>query len=207
MALSFQYPGPGRTGSSRNCDGQRDPTVTPRWAKGPHSDTTSVSSSTGGGIRRTCQDGLQKEGNKKITAIQRQESLTKCCPRASMCAPREKEGPGNQGQLWCPARNSETEPVGQGTEECAARSESNTDPALRTPRRHWMEHCIYGWRLLPQQNNDSQRKAGVGGRWRNFHWIFQPSPRLSVDHGKSRGKKNLQRSADSRYRDMTGFKG
>lgn len=107
-----------------------------RWAKGPHSDATSVSSSTGGGIRRTCQDGLQKEGNKKITAIQRQESLTKCCPRASMCAPREKEGPGNQGQLWCPARNSETEPVGQGTEECAARSESNTDPALRTPRRH-----------------------------------------------------------------------
>lgn len=33
VALSFQYSGSGRTGSSRNCDGQRDPTVTPcPWA-------------------------------------------------------------------------------------------------------------------------------------------------------------------------------
>lgn len=100
MALSFQYPGQGRTESSRKL----------WWAKEPNSDTRSVSSSRRDRIRRTWQDGLLKEGNKKNPNDPKAGELNQVLPKS-----REEESPGNQGQLWLPAR---TEPVGQKTEEC-----------------------------------------------------------------------------------------
>lgn len=109
-----------------------------------------------------------------------------------MCIPKERGGTRHQGQLWCPARNSLW---GRGQRNVLqGQRAAQAHPALRTPRRHWMQDCIYGWRLL-QQNNYSQRKAGVVGRSSNFHWIFHSSPKLSVGCGKKQ-EKNLQRSAD-----------
>lgn len=107
MALSFQYPGQGRAGSSRE--------GTPQCHHVPEQQQRTRGKED---LARWIAKGGKQNQNKtkQITGIQR-----------NTCAfPRKGEGPGSQRQLWCPARNSQSQPVGQETQECAARSESST---------------------------------------------------------------------------------
>lgn len=62
-----------------------------------------------------------------IARDEKQKASSGTAQEQGSAYPRKKEGPGNQRRMQCPVRNSKTEPLGQDTEECASRSESNRD--------------------------------------------------------------------------------
>lgn len=114
---------------------ERDLTVPPHpWA--PAEDTD--------GVKRTWQDGLQKEGNKqtKITGIQRKE---KCCPKSKSVYSQGKRRLQAARDSCGALKNSQTQPVGQETEECAARSESSTGTSSPKDTTEALNGRLYLW--------------------------------------------------------------
>lgn len=153
---------------------------------------------TGMGKGTQQQDNIHEQQKTKdkedlarwISRDEKQQAWSSTVQEQVSAYPRKKEDPGNRRQMQCPVRNSKTEPLGQKTQRNVLQGQraTETDPTLKISLWLWMEDCIYGLRLLLQQNNYSPRKAAVGERWRKFYWIFKSSTRLSVDCGERRNK-------------------
>lgn len=126
--FSFPYPGQGRAGSSSK--------GSPRWH---HVHEQQQRTQGKENLASWIAKGEKtKQNNKKKS--QGQLNQEQECE-----FPRKKEAPGRQGQLWCPARNSQAKPVGQETEECAARSESSTGTSSPKDTTEALNGRLYLW--------------------------------------------------------------